>query len=331
MVVVGAQVSLSRTFGENARVIAGVFFSCAMLAGCASIIPQTAELRDRWPPDLALQAQIANVPFFPQVEYQCGPAALATALAHAGAPVTPDELVSQVYIPARKGSVTTEMLAAPRRYGMVSYLLSPSLEDVLREVSAGNPVVVFQNYGRWPFKQWHYAVVVGYNSRSGNLVLRSGEDRERLEHVALFEYTWKDGGRWAMVALPPDRMPVTAARERYLDAIVALERVGKPQAAARAYERLLSRWPHDLGASIGLANAYHTLGELARAESVLRRALERHPDSTPVLNNLAQTLSDLGRSDEALKVIERVPAGSPYGKAIAETRALILQRLGTTQ
>jgi tetratricopeptide (TPR) repeat protein len=173
-------------------------------------------------------------------------------------------------------------------------------------------------------------VIVGYNSRSGNLVLRSGEDRERLEHIALFEYTWKDGGRWAMLALAPERLPVTAERERYLDALVALERAGKADAAARGYARFLQRWPQDLGATIGLANAHHTLGELARAEAVLRGALERHPDSTPVLNNLAQTLSDLGRGEEALDMIDRVPAGSPYGKAVAETRALILQRLGAT-
>ena len=235
--------------------------------------------------------------------------------------------MSQVYIPARKGSVAVEMLAAPRRYGMVSYALAPQLVDVLREVAAGHPVVILQNYGRWPFKQWHYAVVVGYNSRSGNLVFRSGEKEELREHIGIFEYTWKDSERWAMVALPPGRIPVTADRSRYFNAVIAVERAGQARAAAAAYEGFLARWPDDLGASIGLANARHALGELDLAETALRRALQRHPDSIVALNNLAQTLSDAGRSEEALELIERVAADSPHQGAVSETRALILQRL----
>lgn len=314
---------------KNARSIAGVFFLCVVLNGCASFIPQTAELRNHWPADLALRAQVENVPFFPQVQYQCGPAALATALGHAGVELSPDALVDQVYIPARKGSVATEMLAAPRRYGLVTYQLAPRVEDVLREVAAGNPVVILQNYGRWGIRQWHYAVVVGYNSHSGNLVFRSGETRELVEHIAIFEYTWKDSGHWAMVALPPGRIPATAERARYLGSIVALERAGQPAAAATAYASFLDRWPDDLGAHVGLANALYAAGDLANAERALRRALERHPDSVVVVNNLAHTLSELGRPREALEVIDRVAGQGAHAEAVGETRALILQRLRT--
>ena len=72
------------------------------------------------------------------------------ARAFLGARSLPTISSTQLYIPARKGSVQIEMLAAPRRYGMVSYALEPQLDDVLREVAAGNPVVVLQNYGDWP-------------------------------------------------------------------------------------------------------------------------------------------------------------------------------------
>ena len=326
MVFRASLISTRGLIGNSARVIAGVFL-CAVLHGCATIIPQTAELRDRWPADLALQAEISDVPFFPQVEYRCGPAALATVLSHAGAPVEPTSLVEHVYIPGRQGSIAAEMLAAPRRFGMVSYALQPRLTDVLREVASGVPVVVLQNYGWGPFTRWHYAVIVGYDSHSGYLVLRSGETERLMEHLALFEFNWKHGGRWAMVAVPPDRIPVTAEREAYFSTIVALERAKQPRAAAMAYTRFLERWPGDLGASIGLANAHYTLGELELAEAALRRALAEHPDSIVVLNNLAQTLSDAGRSEEALEIIDRAQPGSVYAKSVAETRELILRRL----
>ncbi len=320
-------VSLTR-FCENARGLAGVFFLCALLNGCANFFPQTAELRDRWPADLPEQIELSQVPFFPQTEYQCGPAALATTLAHLAVPVTADDLVEQLYIPVRKGSVQVEMLAAPRRHGIVSYTLAPRMSDVLREIAAGNPVIVLQNYSTWPIlKFWHYAVAIGFDKVDGTLQLRSGEEERLSIPFGIFEYTWKDGGNWAMVAVPPDRIPVTAERERFFDSIIAVERAGQSAAAAVAYERFLERWPDDLGASIGLANASYALGHLAKVEAVLRRALEKHPDSTIVINNLAHTLSEAGRSEEALEVIERAGKDGAHAKAVAETRALILKRL----
>ena len=320
-------VSLTR-FCENARALAGVFLLCAALGGCANFFPQTAELRDRWPADLPQQIELSQVPFFPQTEDQCGPAALATTLASLAVPVTADDLIDQLYIPARKGSVQVEMLAAPRRYGIVSYTLAPRMTDVLREIAAGNPVIVLQNYSTWPIlKFWHYAVAIGFDSVDGTLQLRSGEEERLSIPLGIFEYTWKDGGNWAMVAVPPDRIPATAERERYFDSIVAIERAGQAAAAAVAYERFLERWPGDLGASIGLANASYVLGHLAKVETVLRSALEKHPDSTIVINNLAHTLSDAGRSEEALEILERAGKDGTHAKAVAETRALILKRL----
>ena len=316
-----------KPLANNARVLAGVFFLCVLLPGCVSLVPQTADLRGRWPSDVPDRVELIDAPFFPQSEYQCGPAALATALAYFKVPVTAETLVDHVYIPAVKGSVQVEMLAAPRRYGMVSYALAPRFEDVLRELAAGTPVVVLQNYGVGPFKRWHYATLVGYDAGLGDLTLRSGQIRRWWMPLALFEFTWKDSGYWAMVALPPNHIPATADPTRYLQAIVALEQAGQARPAATAYAKFLERWPDELGASIGLANAHYALGELGQAETALRRALERHPDSVVALNNLAQTLSDEGRNSEALEVIERATAAAgPHAGAVQQTRALILQR-----
>ena len=104
-------------------------------------------LRTAWPEGVEQTVELTAVPFFPQDEYQCGPAALATVLSHSGVDVTPEPLVSQVYLPSRQGSLQIEMLAAPRRYGRVSYQLAPRYADVLREVAAGNPVIVLQDVG----------------------------------------------------------------------------------------------------------------------------------------------------------------------------------------
>jgi len=303
--------------------MAGVFLLIAGLSGCASMAPQAFVLRDAWPADMPERVELVDVPFFPQADYQCGPAALATSLANFKVNVTPEELVGQVYLPARQGSLQIEMLAAPRRYGMVSYQLAPRYEDLLREVAAGTPVIALQNFGGY----WHYAVAVGYDYVPGEMMLRSGETRRLQTHFILFENSWKESGYWAMVTVPPERIPATATESSYLEAIVAMARVGNPRAVQTAYATFLGRWPDNLAASIGLANSHYAAGALNEAEAVLRATAKRHPQSVAVMNNLAQTLSDLGRDDEALALIERAAqVDGPYENTVRETRELIVQR-----
>ena len=319
-----AALSALRRFNENARSLAGVFILIA-LCGCSSLLPQSASLREALPAELHRKVELADVPFFPQREYQCGPAALATVLAAEGVKVTPDTLVPEVYLPERKGSLQIEMLAAARRHGLVSYQLAPRFSDLLSEIAAGNPVIVLQNLG---LKEgWHYAVAVGYDYDWGKLYLRSGESRRQVMPFAIHELVWMRSGYWAMVALPPDRIPTTADESRWLSAVAALERPDPP-AARTAYQTFLKRWPDNVNAAIGLANTHHALGELPEAETVLRRAAEVEPSSVIVLNNLAQTLADQGKDAEALRFIERAAAlGGPFAGAVEDTRKAIRARL----
>ena len=313
----------------NARLVAGVFFLSLSLGGCALLLPQTDALRQTWPAGLASQVELTEVPFFPQRDYECGPAALATVLTHAGARVTVDELVKEVYIPARRGSLQAEMLAAPRRHDVVSYRLAPRFEDVLREIATGTPVIVLQDYGVWPISLWHYAVVVGYDADTGEVVLRSGEKRRLTMPLAVLEYTWKESKYWAMVTVPPGRVPATANEADYLTAIIAFERVAGARASATAFAAFLKRWPDNVTASIGLANALYAQGELGETEAVLSKTAARHPDAVVVLNNLAQVLADQQRYREALTVIERAIAlgEGPFSPAVRETRDMIRKHL----
>jgi len=209
---------------------------------------------------------------------------------------------------------------------MVSYQLAPRFEDLLRELSAGNPVIILQDYA--PFGTWHYAVAVGYDYGSGQLLLRSGREERQVQNFPMYELLWRRSGYWAMVAMPPDRIPATADAERWLSSVAALERTGDARNARTAYETFLKRWPENINAEIGLANALHAQGELPRAERVLRDAQKRSPDNPIVLNNLAQTLSDQNRDEEALPIIERASKlGGPHAAAVADTRRGILERV----
>src|SRR4051812_21920221 len=94
----------------GARVRAGLLRSMllaagVLVAGCAQLVPQTVALRNAWPEGVPRTVELTSVPFFPQEDYQCGPAALATALVHTGTKVSPEALVKQVFVPARQGSL----------------------------------------------------------------------------------------------------------------------------------------------------------------------------------------------------------------------------------
>jgi tetratricopeptide (TPR) repeat protein len=283
-----------------------------LLSGCASFIPQSSGLRETPPAGLPAQAELRSVPFHAQDEYHCGPAALAMALNAAGVDATAESLVEQVYIPGRKGSLQIEMLVAARRNGLVAYALEPSLADVLREIAAGTPVVALENYGVRIWPRWHYSVLVGYDLPKGELVRRSGLKPRQVMPFEVFEYVWSTDGHWAMVALPPDRLPATASESRYGNAVIALEKSGQVKNAHVAYGTLLKRWPESLVGLMGRGNTAYALKDLATAEAAFREASRAHPESPSAFNNLAHVLAERGKLDEAVAAAEHaVSLGGP--------------------
>ena len=295
----------------------------ALLAGCAA--PQTRELLARGgPTGLPPATELDGTPFFPQEEHQCGPAALATALSAAGVPTTPDQIVPQVYLPGREGSLQVEMLASARKYGTVPYLLQPRLQDVLSEVAAGTPVVVLQNLGLPWFPVWHYAVVVGYDLPEEQITLRSGREQRLAMSLSTFERTWARSDKWGFVALPPDRLPATAAEDRYVSSVVTLENIGSIGVARRAYQTALAKWPDNLTALVGLGNTAYVLKDLNAAELALRRATQEHPESDIAFNNLANVLLERRKFDEALEAARHaVELAGPNQAEAARTLAEI--------
>jgi tetratricopeptide (TPR) repeat protein len=216
-----------------------------------------------------------------------------------------------VYLPEREGSLQTEMLAAARRQERIAYRLAPRLEDLLQEVAAGTPVVVLQNLAFAFIPRWHYAVVVGYDRTTEEIVLRSGTTRRLVMSLSNFERTWARSDHWAMVAVPPERLPATAAEDTYVAAAVALERVSA-NAAQRAYAAALSRWPRNFVARIGSGNLAYAMKDFVAAEAAYRQATRDHPEAADAWNNLAQTLLEVGRKDEALDAAQRAVAlGGP--------------------
>jgi tetratricopeptide (TPR) repeat protein len=132
-----------------------------------------------------------------------------------------------------------------------------------------------------------------------------------------------------MLALPPGRLPASVAATDYLSAVARLEKTGPLESAQAAYEGALERWPGNLTALMGLGNTAYRSGNLEAAERAFRQATLAHPMSPAAHNNLAQTLAELDRYDEALaEAREAVGLGGPLEDVSIRTLDAIVSRAG---
>ena len=256
--------------------------------------------------DLEQPVELAEISFYPQERYQCGPAALATLLESSGIRTSPEALTPQVYLPERKGSLQVELLAATRAAGRIPYPIDGTMAAVTAELLTGRPVLVLQNLGTGWYPRWHYAVIVGVNPDTDDVILRSGLTRRHVTAVDTFVRTWERGEYWGFVALSPGELPALVDQGRYFRAVADVEATGHYQAAMAGWQAALGIWPESQTAALGVANAAHALGDYPAAESSYRSLLASDPTNLSARNNLAFALAGQGRGDEALAEIRAV-------------------------
>ena len=262
--------------------------------------------------------ELENVPFYPQDAYQCGPATLAMALTWSGLTITPKELKDQVYTPARKGSLQMAMVGAARRHGKIAYEFNGP-DSIFPELASGHPVIVLQNLGLSWLPVCHYAVVIGYDFTESIIFLHSGVTERKVMSYHTFEKTWARSDYWGFIVLEPTQIPALATENKFLSAVLGLEKANQFQAAAEGYQTALTRWPQSLVAQMGLGNSHYALGDLHGAEEAFRKAALIHPQAGAAYNNLAQVLMEQGRNQEALKAARKaVSLGGPM-RAVYES------------
>ncbi|HET9594983.1 MAG TPA: tetratricopeptide repeat protein [Anaeromyxobacteraceae bacterium] len=92
---------------------------------------------------------------------------------------------------------------------------------------------------------------------------------------------------------------------------LALKRIGRREAAARALQRSLDLAPGDPDATFTLANLRREVGDAAGAEAMARRAVELQPAHGPALALLGCILAERGDAAGALPLLQRAVATDP--------------------
>ena len=293
----------------------------ALLSGCAINPPlRLGEMIPAGGVDLS-----AQVPFHPQTQYQCGPAALATVLGASGAAVSPRQLAPQVYLPGRHGSLQVELLGATRRAGRIPYPLAKTPEALFAELRAGRPVLVLQNLLTRTVPKWHYAVVVGADAQRNRVRLNSGDKWSVEMPAPKFLRTWDWGGRWALVALKPGELPAAADAPAYLAAVADFEAVAGAATAAPAYAAARRRWPREPRVYLALGNQAYAAGQRLQAAQLFREGLALAPGDPVLSNNYAAAAGELGCRTQALQALDAArDEGASWRPQLVQTRAEVL-------
>ncbi|MGY0194449.1 PA2778 family cysteine peptidase [Leptothrix sp. BB-4] len=311
-----------------------------LLAGCASLIPppQTealvAEMTSGGPPaGRPLRTELVDVPFFPPTDAaqarHCGPLALASALAAIGRPADPARLAAATYLPARGGSLSTEMLAAGRRFGAYTLTGPATLAGLFDELDAGRPVVVLMNLGlggpkSW-FARWHYAVLVGHDRSRREVILRSGDEPAQHLPWETFEYSWARAGHWSALLLRPGELPWSPDAARLEQAALDFDRVAAPADARAVWLRLAAIEPLRPVVALGASNRLVEAGRLDEAAGLLERALAVSPGAA-LANNLAHVEARRGRPAEARSALVMAADLARQADAAGEPRWLAVVR-----
>ncbi|MGP9766787.1 PA2778 family cysteine peptidase [Halomonas sp. AOP13-D3-9] len=253
----------------NAR-FAGVFIMLLLLSGCARNPVLLQSTYQALPP----HAEITSVPFYAQTEYQCGPATLAMVLNHQGVDTDVEELIPQVFLPGRDGSVQPEMLATVRRHKQLAFPIRGTMDALLNHLAAGDPVVVMQNLSLPIYPMWHYAVAIGYDLPSETLILRSGEIERHTLSFSRFDATWARTERWGFVVAEPGTLPAGISARNALEAISAYEESHGPLATLSSWQAFVERHPGNAMGQFALGNALYADQQPDNARKAFERATE---------------------------------------------------------
>lgn len=143
---------------------------------------------------------IGNVPFYPQVAHQCGPASLAGVLNFWGINVSPDEIASEIYSPNAKGTLTIDMVLYAKKMGMNATTYKGNLVDIKEKINSGYPIIVLVDLGFWIFKKHHFMVITGYNNDS--IIVNSGREQQKYISQRDFLKKWKKTNYWTILITP---------------------------------------------------------------------------------------------------------------------------------
>jgi len=181
---------LKRRFSKAKRLF--FFFPAFIFLGaCGAVSPLK---------DSGSQEIVAEVPFFPQERYQCGPASLAGVLNYWGILVTPEEIAEAIYSRSARGTLDLDLVFYGEKKGLKAALYEGSRDDLGKNIKDKIPLIVLVDEGFLAYQKHHFMVVVGYNNQG--IFAHSGGERQRFYPWPGFLKAWEKTRNWTLRLTP---------------------------------------------------------------------------------------------------------------------------------
>ena len=302
---------------RQACLLAGLLI---LLTGCQTP-PQTKQLLAQ-PPAIARQHLIPQVPFYPQQEYFCGPTTLAEVAGFYGLNKDPATIAPATFIPGLQGTLQIEMAAATRQLGLVAYAQRGTMDQLLSLVAENIPVIVLQNNSIAWYPQWHYAVVIGYDLHSQEVILHTGLTEAYRLNFSTFERTWARGNYWLLAMLPADKSSAQLEPFIYTKASQDLLSTQQVDSGVAALKTATTQWPDYWLPYFLLGNHYFS-SQPVEAARWFEQGLPFAQQEISYLNNYAVLLSEQGCKAKATTLIEAALQLSPHDSNLLDSQQQI--------
>ena len=186
------------TNARRARAVVAVCFALSMV-GCVSAEQfLTGEERPLSPSAF----YVKQVPFYPQTQYQCGPASLATVLNYWGRHVTPEQIAQEIYRPGMKGTLSLDLWQYAKAQDFQASVRQGSWEFLETQVSRERPIIAFLNLGFRQVPLGHFLVVVGVDPEDKSVIAYSGVEKNQRIPFDRFKKAWEKTNYWSLLIEP---------------------------------------------------------------------------------------------------------------------------------
>lgn len=303
----------------------------------AAILPSGLRGQDP-PPDSAGDRSVArgrgsatdvvlDVPFLPQSELLCGGAAATMVLRYWGATGVFPEDFRPLVRPDEGGIRTDELTEELELRGWRARPFQGTDAGLRRHMARGHPVIALIEVAP---ERYHYVVVVAWTDEA--VVFHDpAEAPFQAVSPAEFRAAWLPTDRWSLLVLPssddPDSLPESERRDTVAELATpsSEERRFPEDAAGRADSSACAL-------AVERAVARARAGDRDEAESILRVALERCPDSARLRGELAGIQSGRGEWERAAELARRAveldPSYAHAWRILATSRFLLGDRVG---
>lgn len=147
---------------------------------------------------------IKGVPFFPQDEYMCGPAALASVIGYWGRGEGMEKVAKEVYEEKLKGTLPLDLFLYAKEKGFDAVYYKGSLADLKEKLDGGFPLILFLNLGYEMYPVGHYIVAVGYSDGSKAVMAHSGMNKEEVFTYDRLLNAWGKTGFSTLLVTPKE-------------------------------------------------------------------------------------------------------------------------------